>query len=189
MGPLLADLLTVAVGDELAQLTVVSALAGRLDWVTAGWAAAGVSSSDVGEMATDLVAATWEVVALRAGPPTRPPDRLAWEIVDAARARVRVARRRVLRAEARTVELDRLVSVADPEADPAGRNPALAELIADAIRVGRISPSAAATVFLTRVAGYRVGEAAERLGFTPTAARVARWRAEQRLVAGDGEAA
>ncbi|MHB1536432.1 MAG: hypothetical protein ACYC1D_17850, partial [Acidimicrobiales bacterium] len=53
---LLTDVLAVAAGDTVAQLTVLAGLAGRLSAVVAGWARAGVGPVDLAGMEADLVA-------------------------------------------------------------------------------------------------------------------------------------
>ncbi|MHB1534753.1 MAG: sigma factor-like helix-turn-helix DNA-binding protein, partial [Acidimicrobiales bacterium] len=59
----------------------------------------------------------------------------------------------------------------------------LAVEVARAVQEGRITAAAARPVFLTRVVGFPVAEAAERLGCSPGVIRALRSRAERRLAA------
>lgn len=181
---LVAAVLVVAAGDELAQLTVVACLAGRLRSVASGWARRGASRQDTEVMAGDLVAAAWEAtagLARRVAAGEAVPDRVALRLVDQAREAVRVPRRRERRAAARRCALGDLAGAAGEEPHPAADR--LAVAIGDAVRQGRISRTAAAPVFLTRVAGFPVEEAAGRLGYSPAVLRAARSRTERRLAA------
>lgn len=179
---MVAALVSVAAGDQLAQLTVVAALAGRLRSVAAGWARRGANRQDTADMAGDLVTACWEAVAEladRLAGGAAPPERMACHLVDRAREAVRVPRRRERRAAARRCGLADLTGT---EADGAGLvADRLAVAIGDAVRHGRITRTAAVPVFLTRVAGFAVDEAALRLGCSPAVLRAARSRTERRL--------
>lgn len=164
---LLAALLRVADGDELAQLVVVAALAGRLRRVVAGWARAGVPAGELAELEAGVVAECWVAVAAAAravggGGPL--PPRPGLGLVDRAHEAVRVERRRQRRHAARHVPLD----PDGPAAlgDPGGRAclELLAAAVLDAVRVGRLSVPAARLVFATRVAGWSVEETAAVMG-------------------------
>jgi len=183
---LLAALLRVADGDELAQLVVVAALAGRLRRVVAGWARAGVPAGELAELETDVVAECWAAVAAAAraasggGPP---PPRPGLRLVDRAHEAVRVERRRHRRHAARHVPLDPDGPAAS--GDPGGRAclELLAAAVLDAVHTGRLSLPAARLVFVTRVAGWSVEETAAVMGCSPGSVRVRRARAEHRLAA------
>lgn len=167
---LLAALLRVADGDELAQLVVVAALAGRLRRVVAGWARAGVPAGELAELEAGVVAECWVAVAAAAraasgGGPL--PPRPGLGLVDRAHEAVRVDRRRHRRRAARHVPLD----PDDPAAntgsgDPGGRAclELLAAAVLDAVHTGRLSLPAAQLVFVTRVAGWSVEETAAVMG-------------------------
>ena len=181
---LLVALLSVAAADQLAQLTVMAGLADRLAVVVRGWRRAGTPLSDLEAMETDLVAECWvataRLAAELAGGRTSPP-RVSWWLVDQARERVRVPRRRELRAAARQVRLPD--SAPARNSDPRTTAERLAIELADAVHQGRVSLAAVRPVFLTRVAGFAVPEAAQRLGCTPAVVRAVRSRAERCLAA------
>jgi hypothetical protein len=180
---LVAGLVAVAAGDELAQLTLMAGLAGRLETVLATWArSAGMSSADREAAATDLVSAAWIAVATldgRVAAGGAIPERVAWHLIDEAREQVRVPRRRERRAAARTADFD------DLERLPAGlecpADDALAGVLVDAVREGRFSAAAVAPVYMTRVAGWPVTEVADRMGCDSAVLRVIRRRVERRL--------
>ena len=174
-------LLSVAVGDELAELTAVAGLAGRLRTVLAGWERGGAARWELPGLASDLVSGCWVAVIAATGPTGDLPDRLAWHLVDEAREELRVGRRRQRRQAARQVPVDGELGLIDTGRPPVEDRLALA--ITDAVRARRITPAAAAPVFLTRVVGFPVAEAAVRLGCTPAAIRSIRSRAERRLAA------
>lgn len=179
---LIGAVLTVAAGQELAQLTVVAGLAGRLRSVVAGWVRAGVPSWELPGMAADLVSGCWKATAelagnVSAGAPL--PRKVSWYLVDEAREQVRVPRRRERRAAARQIPISSVSLTAVAEPRVADR---LAVVISDAVRSGRIGRQAAIPVFLTRVAGFEVAETAARLGCSPAVVRAVRSRAERRLV-------
>jgi DNA-directed RNA polymerase specialized sigma24 family protein len=181
---LVSALVCVAHGDHLAQLTVIAALSRRLSATVATWRRAGISPADLHALQADLVTRLWEVVArhaaaVRAGTPL--PAHLGVELVGQALDELRVQRRRERRAGAHHVYLEHWNGLAAPSCRTAAEG--LAEEIASAVRAGRITPRAAAPVFLTRVAGYSSAEAAKRLGVTPASVRAIRSRAERRLVA------
>lgn len=182
---LLSALVRVAGGDQLAQLTVVAGMADRLSRVVGGWARAGVPRSELSVMEADLVAECWIVVArlaehVAAG--SALPDRLGAWLIDEAREPVRVPRRRELRAAARRAPMSDCNRLASP-GDPRTAADRLAVELADAVRARRVSRSAIQPVFLTRVAGYPVADAARRLGCTPQVLRALRSRAERQLAA------
>lgn len=176
-------LLGVAERDELAQLTVVAGLADRLGWVLAGWARAGVATWELPVLGTELVSECWAATAAMASAAAcggAVPDRVAWRLVDAAREAVRVPRRRQRRASARLAPITCATPL--PASGPPGAEVLAAE-IADAVGEGRITRVAAVPVFLTRVVGFSVAEAAQRLDCTPAVLRATRSRAERRLAA------
>lgn len=182
---LVASVVSVADGDELAQLTVLAGLAGRLMSVVGGWRRAGVAPELLQEMAVDLVSSTWIATADLArrvsdGQPV--PGPVAWHVVDEAREMVRVPRRRDRRRAARAVPLAELTNTpaARPVRTTADR---LAVVIAGAVQSGRLTRRAAAPVFMTRVAGFPVSETATWLGWSESTVRAVRWRAERRLIA------
>ena len=180
---LLESLLRVAAGDELAQLTVVAGLSDRLRSVARRWARAGVTAGELRSMEADLVAECWAAASrlaeqVASGHPL--PARLGLRLVDAAVEAVRVPRRRERRHAARTVPLSPAVHGVARARTAADE---LALEVADAVRAGRLTLTAARPVFLTRVAGFDVPDAAERLGCTPAVVRAVRSRAERRLVA------
>lgn len=179
---LIAELLAVAAGDDLAQLTVVGALAGRLAGVAAAWVRAGLPPDERHLVAADLISGCWQATVVTAalvaaGAPV--PARVTWHLVDEAREAVRVVRRRERR------RADRHLPLVDRPAPPAEPSSTveLAVVLADAVRDGRISRGAAVPVFLTRVVGVPVVEVADRLGCSPAALRVRRARAEHALIA------
>jgi hypothetical protein len=178
---LLGALLGVAAGDELAQLTVVAGLTDRLRRVRAGWARAGAAAWELPGLGAELVSGCWAAtttVAELISSGGSVPSRLGLHLVDEAREAVRVPRRRLLRARARTV-----AHTDSPPAPVSGQPTVevLAREIVAAVRDGRISIAAARPVFLTRVIGYDTTEAARRLGCTPAVLRAIRSRAERRL--------
>lgn len=181
---IIGALLQVADGDELAVLTVVVALAGRLQSVLRAWERAGAEAWEVPGLAADLVTQCWAATAglaveVAAGRPV--PARVAWHLVDEAREAVRVPRRRERRRAVRHLAWEEAPALSGLQARTVEE--ALAGEIADAVRAGWISRAAAAPVFLTRVAGFGVGEAAERLGCSTAVLRAVRSRAERRLTA------
>lgn len=182
----LAILLPLAHHDELAQLTVVAVLARALGAVVAGWAAAGVTSGELPDLEAELVGGCWEATVVLAGRVAAgqplPPRPGLW-IIDRARDSVRGPRRRQRRAARRLVPLD----LAAGRMAAAPHRPTvelLAGEIGQAVRTGRLSGRQASPVFLTRVAGYAVSEAAARLGCTEAVVRTMRARAEKRLILG-----
>lgn len=182
---LLSALVRVGAGDQLAQLTVVAGVADRLSGVVGGWYRAGVPRSELSVMEADLVAECWVLVAglaARVADGSTLPDRLGAWLVDEAREPVRVPRRRELRAVARRGPLIDCNSLAS-SGDPRTAADRLAVELGEAVRARRITRSAVRPVFLTRVAGYPVAEAARRLGWTPEVLRALRSRAERRLAA------
>lgn len=181
---LIGALLAAGDGDELAVLTVVAGLAGRLQSVLRGWERAGAAAWELPGLAADLVTQCWAATAelaarVVAGRPA--PTRVAWHLVDEAREAVRVPRRRERRRAVRQLSWEEQPALSGPQARTVEE--ALAGEIADAVRAGRISRAAAAPVFLTRVAGFGVGETADRLGCSPALVRAVRSRAERRLIA------
>jgi DNA-directed RNA polymerase specialized sigma24 family protein len=174
----------VAIGDALAQLAVIAALSRHLSSAVSAWRRAGASLDDLAVLQADSVTECWAAVVdfanrLAAGQPL--PAKVALVLVDRARSAVRARRRRELRADARRSRLDELDELASStEPTPAEE---LAHEIATAVRAGRISASAAAPVFLTRVVGYSTTETAFALGQQPNAVRAVRSRAERALVA------
>lgn len=178
---LLTALLRVAGADELAQLTVVAALAPRLGRVVAGWARAGVPSGELAELGSDVVSACWAAVAAAAGEMAAggpAPPRPGLVLVDRAREPVRVERRRHRRHLPVPLE-----GVAAPAAGGPGGVELLAGAVTDAVIAGRLSVSSARLVYATRVAGLSVAETAQRLGCSPASVRTRRARAERRLTA------
>jgi DNA-directed RNA polymerase specialized sigma24 family protein len=181
---LVLEALAVESADGRAELTVLAGLSERLGGVVAGWRRAGVTAAEVEVMAADLVSSAWIVVDalardVRVGAVV--PARLAWHVVDEAREQVRVPRRRERRAAAASVPFDAVVGwAAGTEAHGGER---LTGVLVDAVREGRLSRGAAASVFMTRVAGWKVAETAQRLGCAEVSVRVARMRAERHLAA------
>lgn len=174
--------------DPLAQLAAVAPLSRRLAATLGAWRRGGAPTADIPALEADLVSECWLAVATlaagrTAGEPL--PPRLALVLVDRARAAVRGPRRRELRARVRQVGLDEY----RPELASEDRAPVASELahqIGAAVRAGRLSTSAARTVFLTRVAGYSTSEAASSLGRSAAAVRSTVSRAERVLVATGG---
>ncbi len=179
---MVAALVAVGAGDELAQLTVLAGLAGRLDSVLAAWFRAGMAPADRQAVATDLASAAWVAVAALAGEVAAGagmPARVAWHLVDEAREWVRVPRRRERRAAARSVSVESVAGLA--AADEGSSGEALARVLVDAVLDGRLSAKAVSPVYMTRVAGWPVAGVAARLGCSEAGLRVARRRAELRL--------
>jgi len=181
---LLGALLSVAAEDTLANLAMIAALSRHLGRAVAAWRRGGAPVSDIAVMEADLVSECWATVASLAvavagGEPV--PAKLAFAIVDRARAAVRTPRRRELRAAKRQVRLESYLPCLARE-DKAPPVEELATEIVAAVRTGRLSASAARPVFLTRVAGYSTAEAAESLGQSPAVLRALRSRAERALV-------
>jgi len=182
---ILSALLRVAAGDEMAQLTVVAGVADRLASVVGGWGRAGVPATDLAVMEVDLVAECWVTVARLAAEAAAGghiPPNPGLKLVDAAREAVRVPRRRERRAATRQVPLSDSYYPA-AIADPRSAADRLAAELGDAVRHRRVSLAAVRPVFLTRVAGLDVPEAARQLGCTPGVLRAIRSRAERRLAA------
>lgn len=185
---LLGALLRVGNDDSLAQLAAVAALSRRLAATLGAWRRGGAPPADIPALEADLVSECWVAVAslaagLTAGVPL--PPRLALVLVDRARAAVRGSRRRELRARLRQVGFDEYL----PELASEDRAAAASELgrqIGAAVRAGRLSASAARTVFLIRVAGYSATEAASSLGRSAASVRSTVSRAERVLVATGG---
>jgi hypothetical protein len=181
---LIAALLRVAASDELAQLVVVAGLAGRLGSVLAVWGRAGATYRELLDAEADLAAECWVSVAdaasrMAAGNPA--PSHPGQTIVDAARERVRVARRRLRRVAARHVPLATAGWI--PAPDTTNPATALTSHLIGTVRAGYLTASAAGLVLATRVAGWTVTETAARLGTTPQSVRALRNRAERRLIA------
>lgn len=135
-------------------------------------------------MAADLLTQCWATtaeLAVEVAVGRLIPARVAWHVVDEAREAVRVPRRRERRRAVRQLAWEDQPAPSGPQARTVEE--ALAGEISDAVRTGRISRAAAAPVFLTRVAGFGVEEAAERLGCSPAVVRAVRSRAERRLSA------
>jgi hypothetical protein len=181
----LAILLPLVEEDQLAQLTVLAVLSRALGSIVSEWAAGGVAGADLLEMEAELVAGCWEATLTlarrhRAGSPL-PPRPGLW-LTDRARDSVRVPRRRQGRAARRHVPLEELADVAVGMERPTAQ--ALAGEIHRAIRSGRLTGREASPVFLTRVAGLAVSEAAAWLGCSDAVLRTKRARAEKRLIVG-----
>ena len=181
----LATLLGLAEADQLAQLTVLAVLSRALGSIVAEWAAGGVAGADLLEMEAELVAGGWEAILTlarrhAAGGPL-PPRPGLW-LTDRARDSVRVPRRRQGRAARRHVPLEQLADVTIGMERPAAQ--VIAGEIHRAIRSGRLTGREATPVFLTRVAGLAVSEAAAWLGCSDAVLRTMRARAEKRLIIG-----
>jgi DNA-directed RNA polymerase specialized sigma24 family protein len=178
---ILQALLRAAARDDLARLTIVSGLSRRLVSVTAGWARAGIPGNELLVLEADLVAECWATVATladRIAAGSACPPRLGLFLVDRACETVRVPRRRERRDATRQVPWGSVKLPAGPSRTIIDR---LAFEIAAAVRSGRITASAARPVFLTRVAGFDVAEAAAHLGCSPAVVRALRSRAERQL--------
>ena len=83
----LGALLRVAHDDQLAQLTVISALGRKLGAAVSSWRRSGASPADLELLQADLVTRCWEVVAATAAAiadGAAPPPRLALELVGQA---------------------------------------------------------------------------------------------------------
>lgn len=169
--------------DELARLTIVSGLAARLASVLAGWSRAGAASWELDGLASDLLSACWSgvvVLAESVAAGAAPPRNLVWYLIDGTVEAVRVPRRRERRCAALHSPL--LDAVVCGFTSRSGEED-LALALADAVRDGRLTRAAAAPLFLTRAAGFDVGETARRLGCTPASVRAVRSRAARRLAA------
>lgn len=180
---LVAALVRVAAGDELAQLTVVAGLSRRLGWIVAAWRRAGVAPVELTALEADLVAECWIAVAdlarrVRGG--ESPPPRPAMRVMQTAWQQVRGPRRRQRRRDARRDHSIRDLP-APAASPPAGEE--LAAMLVSAVKARRVSVTGARLVFTTRVAGLSVAETAERLGCSPQSVRTRRARAEHRLAA------
>lgn len=181
---LLGALVASAGGEPLGQLAVLAGLSRHLGSVLACWRRGGTNPVDLAVLEADLVSECWGAVALLysnldAGGPL--PGRVSLTLVAAARHSVRTPLRRELRAAARRDEVEQLAGFSAAEERPVAEQ--LADEIGRAVRAGRISATAAAPVFLTRVAGYSTVEAAKALGHSPATLRALRSRAERSLVA------
>jgi hypothetical protein len=182
----LTVLLPFAQNDEFAQLTVVAVLARALGSVVSGWAAAGVVGAELSEMEAELLAGCWEAtvtLARRLGVGGQMPARPGLWLIDRARDSVRGPRRRQRRAGRRLLPLDVAAGRVAVGPDRSSAE-VLAGEISRAVRTGRLSGREATPVFLTRVAGFAVSEAAARLGCTDAVVRTMRARAEKRLIVG-----
>lgn len=141
---LIGALLQVGGRDELAVLTVVAGLAGRLQSVLRGWDRAGAAAWELPGLAADLVTHSWAATAqlageVAAGGPV--PARVAWHLVDDGREAVRVPRRRERRRAVRNLSWEDQPAPTGLQALTVEE--ALAGEIADAVRAGRISRAAA----------------------------------------------
>jgi hypothetical protein len=175
---LLAGLLRVGPGDEWAPLTVLAGLSGRLGWVVAGWARAGMAAVDLFDAEAELVACCWAAISSWEGPPPGCPG-LA--LVDRAWQEVRVVRRRQRRRDSRLCPLPPDVpAVAAVERSTLE---VLAGQVTDAVVGDRLALRPAQAVYLTRVAGLSTVDAGALLGCSPGVVRVIRARAERRLAA------
>jgi hypothetical protein len=176
---LLVALLRVAEGDEWAQLTVLAGVAGRLGWVVAGWARAGLPPWELADAEAELVARCWAAIAACGQGP--PPCRPGLVLVDAAWEQVRAGRQRQRRYGARCCPMPTdLPAVTDAGLPVLDR---LAVRVTEAVLDDRLSLRQARAVYLTRVAGLSTLEAGELLGCGPGVLRVMRSRAERRLAA------
>lgn len=183
--------LPFAVADELGQLTVIAVVSRGLGAIVAGWAAAGIPAWELDEMEADVVSGGWEAAVhlaetVTAGAPL--PARPGQWLVERARDSVRLPRRRQRRAARHHTPLEDIdpVMTMTPTVVVTGARSTCEELageIGRAVRQGRLTCWEATPVFLTRVAGFRVGEAAARLGCSDAVLRTRRARAEWRLVA------
>jgi hypothetical protein len=181
---LLSALVAISVEEPLAALAIVAALSSRLGRVVAAWRRGGASPSDLAVLEADLVSECWAAVATLAagvaGGEAVPP-KLAFAIVDRARAAVRAPRLRELRSARRQVRLEaHMLSLVGDDKAPAVEE--LAKQIGAAVKAGHLSVSAARPVFLTRVAGYSTVAAGDQLGLNPAVVRALRSRAERALV-------
>ena len=163
--------------DDLAQLTALAGLSARLSYVVSGWRAAGVP--DVEVMEAELVAECWAVIARLSRLGEELPGRASLAVVDEARERVRVPRRRQRRAETRQVPLAAGPVCLAGRVPPGGE---LAGLLVDVVRAGRLDAGSAALVYVTRAAGWSVTDAAGWLGTTPATVRATRSRIERHLI-------
>jgi hypothetical protein len=168
--------------NDLALLAVVAILSRPMGATVARWSRCGIGLVDLDELEADLVGATWEAAgcfAARIASGELLPVRVGLALLDRAREQVRAPRRRQRRADRLRVE-----QIEDTPADAAVR-PVLDELavqITAAVRNRRLSLCEARPVYVTRVMGYGVAEAADRLGCSPAGLRAVRSRAERRLV-------
>ncbi len=182
---LVAALVGLADGDDLAQLTVVAGLSRRLGWIVAGWRRSGVAPAELAVLESDLVSECWAAVASAARDAAQGgdlPPSPAMALVQSGWDRVRAPRRRMLRAQARTVT-DANADRAGTEAPAVPAGEELAAVIVSSLRSGQVSVTGARLVYATRVAGWSVTEMADRLGCSPQSVRTRRARAEQRLAA------
>ena len=173
-------------GDELACLTAVSALAGRLASVLAGWSRRGAQAWELDGLACDLVSACWSAtagVAASVASGGSMPASVVWSVLDAAVEEVRVPRRRELRRRAASVPAD---VAGRCHASLGGRSgeDLLAGLVLDVARSGRLNRRGVTALFLTRAAGWDVAEAAGLLGCSPGVLRALRSRTARLLAAG-----
>ncbi|HET9060526.1 MAG TPA: hypothetical protein VFN61_11440 [Acidimicrobiales bacterium] len=180
---LLTELLSVP-ADGLAHIAILASLSPRLSGVLATWRRGGASATDLKDLEAALVSECWaEILALSDALSEGHgcPEGLAVLIVERARQRVRAARRREVRALYRRMPIAVVGTwAAGPERSTAER---LGDEVAEAVRSGRLSATAARPVYLTRVLGYSDTEAAVRLGYNQDVLRATRSRAERALVA------
>jgi hypothetical protein len=181
---LLGALVAISAEDTLAALAVVAALSRRLAGALAVWRRGGASPPDLAVLEADLVSECWAAVrTLAAGVDAGEavPTKVAFAIMDRARAAVRSPRLRELRAARRQVCLEGHIPFLAREYQPPASEE-LAKQIGTAVGAGHLSVAAARPVFLTRVAGYSTEAAGERLGQSPAVVRALRSRAERALV-------
>ena len=178
---LIAAVLGVAAGDGWAQLTVLAGVAGRLGWVVAGWARAGVAPSDVADLESELVAACWAAIVAAADGDSPPPDRPGLVLVDRAWSQVRTGRRRQRRHDTHDVPLPADLPAAARDGRPVLE--VLAGEVTGAVTSGRLGLRPARAVYLTRVAGWSTIEAGGLLGCGAASLRTLRARAEHALAA------
>lgn len=185
---ILAALLAQAAGDEWAELTVMAVLAPRIGWVVASWVRAGMTAAAVEWWEAELTVAVWTAVrAVMADPAGPPLDRPGLDLVDTARATVRIGQRRQRRRSARhTDRPDDLSEGAPTAGDVRPAAVVLGGALVDAYRAGQVGLAPARALWMTRVAGYPTDRAAELLGTSPATVRAWRSRAATWLTGGAG---
>jgi hypothetical protein len=181
---LLGALVAISLEDPLAALAVVAALSRRLAGALSAWRRGGASATDLAVLEADLVSECWAAVktlSAGVGDGEAVPPKVAFAIMDRARAAVRSPRLRELRAAGRQVCLEGHIPFLARE-DEAPATEELAKQLGAAVSAGHLSVAAARPVFLTRVAGYSTEAAGKQLGQSPAVVRALRSRAERALV-------
>ena len=173
---ILLALLRRAAVDNLAAQTVLQALMPGLKSLMSAYQLTGEPE----EVATAVVEAAFE--RIRRYPCDRRPSRVAANLLHDTR---HILWRSACRERRLTVEplTETVLSVAGSVPPERSSTDELVELVAEAVRLGRVRPGRARLILLTRVLDVRIDELAEESGTKALTLRKRRLRAEAALAA------